>query len=479
MNREDFIANFPQTSKKWIAKGYTVDAKALIRAIIRAAAERGWPIEDERGPREVWYNPVKPIMLRAVGHRADKYSAAFEAELSKMVKRGELSYADIGIKDFRTLRETYKANDLAKCWNKVMLFVEKDSAYNHLRPLKELLNINIISGAGWSNTSGIEAQLNLMAQRGDTEIEVFTVTDYDAFGFAIDYEFVEKCKTMGFTVSHQQRIGINVEHATPELLNVQKYPLVRGRKLSVNGISFDSDKWLKEYGIDGTYGLEIEAISGQTGGHQHLREIVATELMKYLVEHDRVDEITRKAWESSPVDAIRLLFSFDHSPPNDESITTAPKELPETYMTYDEFDEQWDSITDEKNTATSDIDDEISDLEDQLEDARESREEIAKPYEDRLSELMSEYDKCRDVLAHSLYLRYKQREAEWKRDDYDLGYPKGCIVESIKQGHTLHDFLSRLNAEQIINDICDALQADLDNGAVNNTIISLLGKETI
>ncbi len=300
MVREDFIHHFPQTSQRWIDKGYLVNASKLMKALIFATAKLDWDLDDSRGPREVWYNPIKPIMMRALGLRANHNDGPFDRILSTLVKKGKLSYADLGIVDFRTMRETYEQTTYGECWNNILLFVEKDSAYIHLLPLKRLLNITIMSGAGWSNTSGIEAQLVELQERGVTEIEVFTVTDYDPFGFAIDREFVDKCDMMGFDVSFHKRIGIDVEHTTPELLDVQKYPIEPNKKLTVNGISFSSNEWLAEKGIEGQYGIEIEAISGQLGGHQKLREIVLEELLEYLSEYDRIWEITENYWDGMP-----------------------------------------------------------------------------------------------------------------------------------------------------------------------------------
>jgi len=300
MSRADFIHHFPQTNQRWIDAGYLVNANKLMMAIIFATAKLDWAIDDSRGPREVWYNPIKPIVMRALGLRANRNDGPFEKLLSKLVKKGKLSYADLGIVDFRTMRETYEEINKGKCWQNILLFVEKDSAFIHLLPLKRLLNITIMSGAGWSNTSGIEAQLVELQGRGVTEIEVFTMTDYDPFGFAIDREFVDKCAMMGFTVGFHERIGIGVEHTTPELLEVQKYPIEPNKKLTVNGISFNSNEWLAEKGIDGQYGIEIEAVSGQLGGHQKLREIVLNELLEYLVEYDRIWEITESHWDGMP-----------------------------------------------------------------------------------------------------------------------------------------------------------------------------------
>jgi len=175
---------------------------------------------------------MKPILLKAVGERAENYSPAFEKILSELVKEGVITYAQLGILDFRTMRELFEANEQAQCWKNILLFVEKDSAYVHLTPLTNLFNINILSGHGWSSTASIERMLRDLLNKGVTEVVVFTLTDYDPFGFAIDKEFVDKCETMGLYVTEHHRIGINIEHATPEILDIQKYPVKPGRRLN-------------------------------------------------------------------------------------------------------------------------------------------------------------------------------------------------------------------------------------------------------
>ena len=165
MTRQDFTAVFPQKNAHWRHRGYLVDAKAVMTNLILATRDLHWSLSDERGCREVWYNPVKPILLRAVGMRANKYILPFEGLLSRMVKDGLLTYADLGILDFRTMRKIYEDIERAQCWKNIILFVEKDGAYVHLKPLQALFNISLISGAGWSNTAGIERTLRDLASK--------------------------------------------------------------------------------------------------------------------------------------------------------------------------------------------------------------------------------------------------------------------------------------------------------------------------
>jgi len=477
MTREDFIQFFPQKRRKWVARGYKVDASKLMKAVILATAKLDWSASDNRGVREVWYNPVKPLLLRAIGLRAETVQTmgSFENTLSSMVKKGILAYADLGVYDFRTLRETYEGIEKAKCWSNILLFVEKDSAYIHLKPLQNLFNINMISGHGWSNTAGIEAILKELTQKGVTDVVAFTLTDYDPFGFAIDQEFVDKCETLGLYVTEHHRIGINVEHTTPENLAVQRYPIKPGKKLSVNGISFDSDRWLAEYGIEREYGLEIEAVSGQPGGHQFLREVVAKELLKYLRETDRVEEITWKAWKHAPVKAIQsLLYSIDDSWIDEKEIFDLPEKLPENYLGYEEYSNQYYPIRNEMESKTDEIRMEIDDLQEQISGLEDEKEEIELPYKNKLDILAHNYLLSRNVLATCLWRYYCDNEKLWLRENYTLGFPKGCLLKGIEEKQDLGNFIKQLDTRKIVSDMQSGLKDALNNGEIQQLISNVL-----
>lgn len=481
MTHEDFIRFFPQKRPKWVRRGYKVDAKALMRAVILAAKGEHWTVTGERGCREVWYNPTKPILFEAVGERANKYMLAFEQLLSSMVKEGILTYLDLGILEFRTLRELYESIEKAECWKNILLFVEKDGAYVHLKPLQSLFNITIMSGHGWSNTSGIERMLRELAEKGIIEIVVFTLTDYDPFGFAIAQEFVDKCETLGLYVSEHHRIGINVEHATPEILDVQKYPIKPGKRLSVNGVRFDSDRWLAEYGIDRTYGLEIEAVSAQPGGHQFLREIVAKELLKYLTETDRVEEITKTAWENAPFNTITsLMYQIDNQYTDRQNIeyalanATFPASHPEEYLNYEDYRNRYEPIRDEMTEETYGIQEEIEDLEEQLAELEGQKAVMEQPYRKQLDRLSHNYSLSRRILIYCLYKYYEQNKEKWPRDHYPLGFPEGCIVKAVEEQKDLAAFIKQVDDGKIIRDIQTVLKDALTNGEIQRLISEVL-----
>lgn len=487
MTREDFIQHFPQKHPAWSKRGYKVSAEALMKAIILATGKMNWPLTDNRGCREVWYNPVKPILFKAIGLRANTYMNRFEFLLSKMVKQHLLTYAQLGILDFRTLREVFEDVDKAKCWKNILLFVEKDSAYVHLRPLQNLFNINIMSGSGWSNTAGIEKILKELKEHGITEVAVFTLTDYDPFGFAISKEFTDKCETLGLYVTEYHRIGINKEHATPKILDVQKYPIKRGRRLSVNGVRFDSDKWLAEYGIERNYGLEIEAISAQPNGHQFLREIVAKELLKYLSETDRVKEITKGVWENAPFNSLGYLMNgiegYWLGRESIEQIVEHIKNGPQRphqymteddYLTYQQYSEQYSDVQTRMEEKTEDIQYEIDDLQEQIDELEGEKNTLEQPFRKEMDALGTYYALSRRILIYCLWRYYQKNKEKWPRDHYSLGFPKGCLVIAIQEQKDLAGFIKQVDDKKIVSDIVTALKDAMNNGEIQQAISNIL-----
>jgi hypothetical protein len=482
MTRQQLEQAFPQTRPKWRII-YKIDLTALLKACILAVKELHLPILDDSGCRERWYNPIKAILLTADPERVNKplkhgYMSIFEHILSVMVKDGTVTYADLGINDFRTMKQLFTEVQCAMCWSNVLLFVEKDSAYVHLKPLSEFFNINIISGGGWAHTAGLERLLRELKQKSIDEVVVFTIGDYDPFGFAIGTEFVNTCQKLGLYVKEYHRVGINPEHATPEILEVQKYPIERGRKLHVGDVCFNADKWLEEYGISetgtlghGDYGLEIEAVSGQRGGHQFLREIVAAELLKYLKETDRIEELTARGWREVPLHAIRnFIYAIDQSLPEEKQITTLPTELPSEFLTYKEYNERYSVIEDEKETATENISTEISDVEDQLGDLETDKEDIEQPFSSKQSDLAHDYNCSARLVMHTLYRYWNEHRDKWPRSKYSLGYPEGCILEAVKQQTNISSFKEHLDLHEPHNELTATFNEIIKNGEFSDLL---------
>ncbi len=326
--------------RRWPTKD-VIARNQLLMSIIMAASRIKWSTDDPRGIREFWYNPCKPIFLRVYGKEIDDLSEenidsicdSLSHILSVMRKSQLIKYEDLGIKDFRTLRMLWEHEDRANCWSNVILFVEKDAAYIHLRPLKELLNISLLSGGGVSKTAANEDLMNILPKGKYT---IFTFTDYDPWGFFISGEAYIKLKQMGWDLN-VIRLGLDTEQVSKEIIAHQKYPV----KMDHNG-----QVWSPKYGILGRlrtvfrtrkatirdpetgkkkkvderylayegrkgWGLEIEAVSGQQGGAQALREIVLSTMLKHLKEEDRLDEIKTPLWKEIGWDEETNPFSED------------------------------------------------------------------------------------------------------------------------------------------------------------------------
>lgn len=371
MTREQAMEYFRWGKKK-------ISFNQLVANIIVAATALKW--DETRGVREFWYNPIKPIVLRlfpdvneAEGN-ARKYKH-FDQILSELTKRGTITYRSLGIVDYRTMRELFESIDRANCWSNVILFVEKDSVYVHLRPLKDLLNITIISGGGWSKTGAAEALIaNLDKSK---EYEVYIVSDHDPHGYEIGEEAVEKLKTLGLPVKAYHRIGISPDQMSKDIRDSQKYPV----KMTLKS----APQWCEEHGLEGPYqkiyntvtksgvktkelvyegtkcyGLEIEALSGQPGGSKMLRSIVLEALLKHLDENDRTDELLTDRWEN--IDRETLEFHLDEETLDAWDELGKDRTLIE-YLTSSEYESRSEEIETEKGDATAESQLELDKLE--------------------------------------------------------------------------------------------------------------------
>lgn len=327
---DELINITKQKAIRLFRKGHiteNINRTQLFRSIIMAASRVEWSKTDTRGIREFWYNPCKPIFYRIFGSEIDamgegqitKICDQLSRILSVMVQSGLVRYLDLGIVDFRTKRMLWESREGVNCWSKVVLFVEKDSAYVHLRPIKELLNITLLSGGGVSKTALNEF---LMDRLPKGKYTLFTVTDYDPWGFFISGECFMKMRRMGWDLE-VIRICLDTDQVEKEITQNQKYPVkmdnkgtiwapiygilgrlrtvIRTRKAMIEdpetGKKRKVDEEYVAYKGRKGWGLEIEAVSGQQGGAQALREIVLAELLKHLKEEDRLDEIKTPLWD--------------------------------------------------------------------------------------------------------------------------------------------------------------------------------------
>jgi hypothetical protein len=494
MTGEQLRSTFSQAKGRW--KGREIDRSALIKALIYAwkdhfqnSAEIQFVGEDKRGCRELWY-VIKPVVAAADPEWINSPEKGkkggppdyFESILAKEIENTGLLYSDLGVLDYRTMRRIWEDCKRANCWSNVVLFVEKDSVAIHLIVLAKLLNVTLISGAGWAHKAGVEATMDELTAKGIKSIVVFGLTDYDNFGFAIFERFLRTCeKKYGLEIIEHHRIGVNPKHLSAERIKVAKYPLKRNVKCTFIGVHdkevcCDSEVWLKKYGLpdehgEKRFGLEIEAVSGQDNGHQIIREIVAQEILGFLQEQDRINEITGEKWARAPFEAIKsFIYAIDRQENVTDEAILGTLKFPSTFMTHSTFSERFWQIDDAEKAETADTDEEIAVLKEKLEQLQNKRKDIANPYYSQKSDLLENYLKSRDLIAHALYLYHQDNVSQYPRENFSLGFPPGCVLEAVRKGLTLEEFLKPVEDPRIDKPIQDALISDFSKSMADGTI---------
>ena len=265
--------------------------RRVVRGIIEAAAqELSWQGEaNSNSLRDFWYNPTKAILEEAFpneygGAGTSKFnrnmSKVLSSVLSDMVKDGEITYRDLNILDDSRDREIH--TDSVE--SDKILFVEKSSAYRKLKPLEEVYQLSLVEGSGWQATAAIEDLVRQLDTDGDQTYTVYVLSDYDPAGFGIVEDFAARTQQFGLPVDEVKRIGIKPEQVSEQALKDQKF--------TPGGSNIDD--WLAEYGIDGQYGLELEAVGTDLEKKgRALRKLVVEEIK------DDVDTRTRRAQDTA------------------------------------------------------------------------------------------------------------------------------------------------------------------------------------
>lgn len=257
--------------------------RRVIEAVIHAAdRELTWRGEENANSlRDFWYNPIKPILQRTFPEKVDDPSYNFNRlmsqelsdVLSEMVKSGEISYRSLNILDESREREIYR--DTIE--HDKILFIEKNAAYRKLRPLGEVYELSIVSGGGWQATALIEDLAHALDR--DRSYTVFLLTDYDPTGFKIGRDFSKRADQLGLPIERVERVGISPNQLDAETVAKQRF------RPSVE-TEFDT-RWLERNGIDGEYGLEIEALGDLSSKGEDLRRLVVEHLRDEIRVKDR------------------------------------------------------------------------------------------------------------------------------------------------------------------------------------------------
>lgn len=280
-----------------------VNRTALIREIVLAELQRckihGKPTED-RTLRSFWYSHIKSVLMRAEGTGAEREnwgrqaSQQLSAVISDMALNGVLRYSDIGIID--ESREVQKASSYElHPYDDVIVFVEKDTLFKPLKNVCKLYNVPFVSGAGFTATAAIEGVLDALSSfdsdRGyDHKYTILVISDYDSYGFKIAEDFETRSLKLGLNC-RVERIGVDPSHFDPAKIATDKYPVTQK--------TAKDRQWAATYGIDGRYGLELDALVELDGNMQKLRDILVDALEIWCPEQSMFDAVRESTAEGA------------------------------------------------------------------------------------------------------------------------------------------------------------------------------------
>ena len=250
-----------------------VNRTGLIREIVLAELARckaGGSLVEERTLREFWYSHIKSVLMRAEGIEAEREkwtrqaSQLLSAVISDLALNGVLRYSDIGIID--ESRKTQKTSTFELCpYDDVIVFVEKDTLFKPLKNVCKLYNVPFVSGAGFTATAAIEGVIDALSsfnERGfDHKYTILVISDYDSYGFKIAKDFETRSLRLGLNC-RVERIGVNIEHFDQEMITTKRYP--------VSQKTTKDKQWAATYGIEGRYGMELDALVEIDGSKQKL-----------------------------------------------------------------------------------------------------------------------------------------------------------------------------------------------------------------
>jgi hypothetical protein len=289
-----------------------VNRSALIRAIIRAEKRHcdmyGKP--ERRTIRDFWYSHIKVPLMRAEGEAAEcvgwgrEASLALSSIFSKLVLEGELRYIDINIED--------KSREIAgvNWWkphpfSKIIVYVEKESTFDKLKPVTDTYNITLVTGKGFVATAALEGlMLELERQEQDSEdYTILLMADYDAYGFKIGTDVQTRLRTLGMKCK-VQRCAIYPNQVSKDVLLNKTFPIP---------LQTPYDKeWCKKFGITrtgklgnqldsdgniterGEFGIELQALEGA-----ELRALLIEHLKKYAPESEMVTAVIAEQKEGA------------------------------------------------------------------------------------------------------------------------------------------------------------------------------------
>jgi hypothetical protein len=278
----------------------------LIRSLIINERDFG-QCNYDRTLRSFWYSTIKPTLdklgkLKSEDVNEDKltkWDATLSRYMSEFANNGIVAYQDLHIVDESRSRKVKSYYSFSPCRN-IAICVEKDTTYNLICDISDLLGCSCYSAKGLNSVGAMEDFIRKIRDNSHEtvkDIHLLILSDYDPAGMTIANalkthaeNMVRLLKMDGCKV-HAERIGITPEQLTPEELENNWY--------SPKG---DMKKWVEETGgINGLpKGLELDALS-----QERMREIFATSLKNYIDTADYVEECKRVYLNNKVYDAIR------------------------------------------------------------------------------------------------------------------------------------------------------------------------------
>ena len=315
MNREELLEFFPQGTETKIStsgknKGLPFESPLyttafMMRTLIMNELEY-CDRKEIRTLRGVWYSAIKPT-LDKLGLLEEKDSdedelKRWDATLSNYVcdllRKGELTFADLGIKDISRQKSNPKetfyniaGNDFSfkgsvTPYPNILIATEKDTVYSIIKDIAELYGCSSISCKGQNSLGAMESIVQGMFRSAKKDkwsypkfdtIYILTMTDYDPAGYYIAEALekqvndilqatgrhhidVETCR-IGITPDQLSREDVLQNMYSPKKANIQKWMDRTG-------------------GIDGKEkGLELDAFSSR-----QIREIFVKNLEEFIDE---------------------------------------------------------------------------------------------------------------------------------------------------------------------------------------------------
>ena len=245
---------------------------SFIRALLYKEAENQY--NEKRTLRQLFYQLLPKLSAHAGEKAKEKNWAqntykALSKELSKLVLKGELTYHQLGIIEEERANRIQSYPD-----HTIEVWFEKNSLFEAIKPVSNLLHITIYSCKGFQSTNVLK-EFETRAKNIDM---VFILTDWDPSGVCIAKELQKRAIKLGINTKFL-RIGINPEHIPEERRTASL--------VQIKHTDSRAKKFIDNYG-EQCY--EVQALD-----NREIRELVVKALLDYGLDfkisaHKRLEE---------------------------------------------------------------------------------------------------------------------------------------------------------------------------------------------